>query len=74
MRKNSVLNAVVLFVACGLVLLAAVFAHQHVEAQVIGFDTGQVSCGSSATVLVAANPQRTGLLITNVGSTTAVYE
>ena len=39
----------------------------------ITFDTGQVSCASSDTAVVAANAQRTGLLITNVGSSVAVY-
>ena len=38
----------------------------------VTFDTGQVSCAGSATALVSASAQRTGLLLTNPG-TVAVY-
>jgi len=44
----------------------------QVSAQVVTFNTGQVSCAGTVTVLLTQSQQRTGLLITNPG-TVAVY-
>jgi hypothetical protein len=46
--------------------------NRHASAQVVTFDTGQVSCAGTVTSLVSASQQRTGLLLTNPG-TVAVY-
>jgi len=58
-----------------MVLVFVIFFYgrdHHVQAAVVTFDTGQVSCTGSATALVSQVQTRTGLLITNPG-TVAVY-
>ena len=35
---------------------------------VVTFDTGQYTASATAGVLIAANPQRTSILITNIGT------
>lgn len=37
------------------------------------FSTGQKSVTSAATLIVAANPDRSGLVITNTSASTAIY-
>ena len=71
MRKLLIALAVFIFVV-GVVSIELPRLTTRVEAQVVTFDTGQISCAGSATSLVTASQQRTGLLITNPG-TVAVY-
>jgi len=71
-KQKSFLAIAWLFTA---ILLWAAVLHQtkRVQAQVVTFDTGQISCASTVTAVVAQNSRRVGLLITNTGSTVAVY-
>ena len=67
--KSILFVLLVLVLATGLSLW---YTTRPVEAQVVTFDTGQISCAGTVTALVTASQQRTGLLITNPG-TVAVY-
>ena len=62
----------VAFVIFATLCLLIFFRVRAVQAQVVTFATGQVSCAGTVTALVTQSQQRTGLLITNPG-TVAVY-
>lgn len=69
---NDFKKRAIFIIAILLVCLLWPSPHPQAQGTRITFDTGQVSCAGTVTSLLTANPQRTGLLITNVG-TVAVY-
>lgn len=69
-KVRSALLPLVLFIG-GCVFLAWLVRPSHAQTRVT-FATGQVSVANTATSILAGDPQRTNVLITNAG-TVAVY-